>query len=69
MTDAQDALVAALTDWRRNLVALGLVVALVAVAAAVRSPMAYYGAGLASFVVWMAWFVLASVDWLHRADF
>jgi hypothetical protein len=64
-----DALVAALTDWRRNLVALSLVLGLVAVATALQTRVAYYGAALAAFVVWMVWFVLVSVDWLQRADF
>lgn len=63
------ALSGALRDWRRNAVALVLVLVLVAVALAHGSRVALYGAGLAAFVVWMAWFVLTAVDWLERADF
>ena len=71
VTDGQgwDAFVAAVTNWRRNGVALGLVVGFVAIAAAFQSSVAYYGAALTVFVIWMAWFVLVSVDWLRRADF
>lgn len=63
------ALRAALGDRRRNTVALVLVVGPVAVALAVGTRVALYGAGLAAFVVWMVWFVLTAVDWLERADF
>ncbi len=63
------ALRGALGDRRRNLVALVLVVVPVALAVIVGSRVALYGAALAAFVVWMAWFVLTAVDWLERADF
>ncbi|WP_257297814.1 hypothetical protein [Haloarchaeobius sp. FL176] len=63
------ALRAALRDWRRNVVALVLVVAPLALALVAGSRVALYGAALAAFVVWMAWFVLTAVDWLERADF
>jgi len=63
------ALRGALKDWRRNVVALVLVVAPLALALVAGSRVALYGAILAAFVVWMAWFVLTAVDWLERADF
>ncbi|MFB6138726.1 MAG: hypothetical protein ABEJ42_10405 [Halobacteriaceae archaeon] len=63
------ALVAALRDRRRHLLAAAAVAGSFAVAAAVGTPSAYYGAGLASFVVWMAWFVLTTIEWVRRADF
>ncbi|MFD1646003.1 hypothetical protein [Haloarchaeobius litoreus] len=63
------ALRGALGHRRRNAVALVLAVVPVAVALAVGSRVALYGAALAAFVVWMAWFVLTAVDWLERADF
>ncbi|MFC4407639.1 hypothetical protein [Haloarchaeobius iranensis] len=63
------ALRAALGDWRRNAVAVVLVVVPVALALVDGSRVAVYGAALAAFVVWMAWFVLTAVDWLERADF
>lgn len=64
-----DALAAALSHWRRNALAAGSVVGGFAVASAVGTRVALYGAGLAAFVVWMVWFVLTAVDWLERADF
>jgi hypothetical protein len=63
------ALRGAVGDWRRNVVAVVLVVVPVALALAVGSRVALYGAALAAFVVWMGWFVLTAVDWLERADF
>ena len=32
-------------------------------------PVVRYGAWLVVFAVWMAWFVLAGIEWLHNADF
>jgi hypothetical protein len=66
---ARSALVAALTDWRRNAAAAVLVVLAVSVAAVVASPVVAYAAVLVAFAVWMAWFVWTAVDWLDRADF
>ncbi|MFD1587778.1 hypothetical protein ACFR9U_12350 [Halorientalis brevis] len=55
---------------RRNLSALGVVSGLLAVVyLLVPHPVAQYGAWLVVFVVWMAWFVLAGIDWLSQADF
>ena len=66
---AWSALRAALADWRRHAVAAALVVAAFAVAELLAAPTARYGAYLIAFAVWMAWFVLTTVEWLRRADF
>ncbi|WP_254544295.1 hypothetical protein [Halomarina pelagica] len=66
---ARTALVTALGDRRRHLVALALVAAAFGVAAVLASSVAYYAAALIAFAVWMGWFVLTAVDWLDRADF
>lgn len=63
------ALVGALADWRRHALALATVVAAFGVAAVVGSSVAYYGAALVAFSVWMAWFVLTTIEWIRRADF
>ena len=34
-----------------------------------RAPAVRYAAWLVAFAVWMAWFVLAGIEWLHNADF
>ena len=63
------ALVEALRDWRRNAAALlGVAVTLVS-AALLGTNVAYYTAALVVFSIWMAWFVLASIEWLKRAEF
>lgn len=66
---ATDALSFALADRWRNLAALALVGIAITVAAVLDTSIAYYGAGLATFAVWMAWFVLVAIDWLRVADF
>ena len=66
---ARAAAVAALSDWRRHALALVIVVAGFGAAAASGAPEAYYGAVLVAFTVWMAWFVLTTIDFLRRADF
>lgn len=66
---ARAAVVAALSDWRRHAVALAVVAVGFGAAAAAGSAGAYYGAGLLAFTVWMAWFVLTTIDFLRRADF
>lgn len=66
---ARDALRAALADWRRHAVAVGLVVAGFALAASVGTPEARYLAALFAFSVWMAWFVLTAVEWIRHAEF
>jgi hypothetical protein len=66
---ATDALSLALADRWRNLVALVLVAGALAFAAAIDTSVAYYGAGLTVFAVWMGWFVLVAIDWLQVADF
>ena len=66
---ARTALRAALTDWRRNLLAVGAVVLVVGAATILGSPGIQYGAVLVAFTVWMAWFVLTAIDWIRRADF
>ena len=65
----REALWAALGDRQRNLFTLVAVVAVVGVAASLDSAVAYYGAGLTVFSIWMGWFVLTAIDWLRRADF
>lgn len=71
MTDerARAAFVHALTDWRRNLVAVAIAALGFVVAWAIDTPSAYYGAWLVAFSVYMAWFVLAAVEWVRQADF
>ncbi|WP_135535142.1 MULTISPECIES: hypothetical protein [Halostella] len=66
---ATTALAAALSNWRRHLVAVSLVVVAFAVATMFASSTAYYGAALVAFAVWMGWFVLTVVDLIGRADF
>jgi hypothetical protein len=66
---ATDALSLALADRWRNLSALVLAGAAIAFAVAIDTSVAYYGAGLTVFAVWMAWFVLVAIDWLRVADF
>lgn len=66
---ATDALSFALADRWRNLAALALVLTAFGVAAIVDTSVAYYGAGLTAFAIWMAWFVLVAIDWLRVADF
>lgn len=66
---ARTALVEALGDWRRHAAALAVVAAAFGLAAVHGSGVAYYGAGLVAFSVWMAWFVLTCIEWVRRADF
>ncbi|MFB6206576.1 MAG: hypothetical protein ABEJ05_08650 [Haloglomus sp.] len=66
---ATDALTLALADRWRNLSALVVVLAALGFAVAIGTPIAYYGAGLTIFTVWMVWFVLVAIDWLRVADF
>jgi hypothetical protein len=66
---ARRALGASLRNWRRNLLAAAAVTAGFAVAAAVDTAGAFYGAALLAFAVWMLWFVLTAVDWIRRAEF
>lgn len=66
---ATDALTFALADRWRNLAAFALAAAAVALAVVVDTSVAYYGAGLTVFAVWMGWFVLVAIDWLRVADF
>lgn len=66
---AETALRESVTDWRRNLTALGIVALAFGVATLAASAGARYGALLVSFTVWMAWFVLTAIDWIRRADF
>ena len=63
------ALIEALRDWRRNVGALVVVVAVLAGAAFVGSKEAYYTAALVVFTIWMVWFVLTGIEWVKRADF
>jgi hypothetical protein len=66
---ARSALAASLRNWRRHLLAAGIVVAGFGVAAVLGSDVARYGAVLLAFSVWMLWFVLTAVDWIRRAEF
>ena len=66
---ARGALAAALRNWRRHALAVGIVVAGFVVADVLGSDVARYGAVLLAFSVWMLWFVLTAVDWIRRADF
>lgn len=66
---ARAALVGALLDPRRHVLALAAVAAAFGFAVALASDVAYYAAALVAFVVWMAWFVLTAIEWLERADF
>ncbi|WP_132057568.1 hypothetical protein [Halorussus amylolyticus] len=53
----------------RTLAAALAVAAILVVAHLVAHPVAEYGAWLAAFAIWMAWFVAAAHDWLSNADF
>jgi len=54
----------------RNLGVLGVLVALLFVATVlVPHWSTQYGAALAAFTLWMAWFVATFVRWLSEADF
>lgn len=66
---ATDALTFALADRWRNLAAFALAAGAVGLAVTIDTSIAYYGAGLTVFAVWMAWFVLVAIDWLRVADF
>jgi hypothetical protein len=62
------ALVEALRDRRRNTAALLGVAVSLASAVVIGTSVAYYAAAPISFSIWMAWFVLASIEWVKRAD-
>lgn len=66
---AEAALLDALRDRRRNGGAIGLVLLAFGVAALIGSSGAYYAAGLITFTIWMAWFVLMTIEWIRMADF
>lgn len=66
---ATRALAAALANPRRHLAAVLAVVAAFLAARLIATSAAYYGAALAAFAVWMAWFVLTVVDLIGHADF
>lgn len=66
---ARTAVVAALSHWQRHAVAVAAVAVTFGVAAASGVSGAYYGAALIAFTVWMAWFVLTTIEFLRRADF
>jgi hypothetical protein len=68
-TSARAALRAALADWRRHVGALAVVAAAFGVAAVVSRPEAQYAAWLITFSVWMAWFVLTTIEWIRHAEF
>lgn len=68
-SDSRAALAAALGNHCRNLLALGAIGLAFLAAELVGGSPARYGAYLVAFAVWMAWFVLAAVDWIARADF
>ncbi|AEN07244.1 hypothetical protein [Halolamina sp.] len=63
------ALLAALSDWRRNAAALLGLVAVFVAAAFVGTREAYYLAALVGFTIWMVWFVLTGIDWVSLAEF
>mgnify|MGYP006876403437 CR=1 FL=1 len=63
------ALIAALSDWRRNAGALLAVALTVAPAVVVGTREAYYLAALVVLTIWMVWFVLAGIDWVKLAEF
>jgi hypothetical protein len=54
---------------RGTVAALGLVAVPVVVASLfVAEPVVRYGAWLVAFSLWMAWFVIAGVEWLDARD-
>lgn len=53
----------------RNLAALAVGGAIVAVAVLAADPLVRYAAWLIAFAVWMAWFVTVAREWISRADF
>lgn len=59
----------ALGDWRRHAVAVAVAAAALGVASLLGSRVAFYGAALVVFTVWMVWFVLTAIEWVRRADF
>lgn len=59
-----------LAPTRRNLAALGTVVALLLVGYVfVPDPLVQYGVWLLAFSVWMVWFVATAREWISKADF
>jgi len=55
---------------RRNVGALvAVTLALAAGYLVLPGEVSAYGAWLVVFAVWMVWFVLAGIEWLHNADF
>jgi len=63
------ALKEALSDWRRNAVALLAAVLVLGAAAVAGSREAFYLAALVLFTIWMVWFVLTGIDWVRLAEF
>ncbi len=70
MADAtvENAFLRALTGWRRNAVALGIVLIAFGIATFVGASVAYYAAILITFTTWMAWFVSTGVEFLQIMD-
>jgi len=67
--NARRALRAVFAERERNLLALVAAALALWVARTAGSLSVRYAAYLVLFTVWMAWFVLAAVTWLHYADF
>lgn len=66
---ARSALNTAVRDRRRNGGALLAVGITFAVAFLIGSSGAFFTAGLITFTIWMAWFVLMAIEWIRLADF
>lgn len=53
----------------RDGIALGAAAVLLGTAYVLAHPLVTYGAWLAVFAVWMAWFVFTAVEWISNANF
>jgi len=68
MTSPRSALLTALGNWKRNVLAFGAIAAVFGGAMLASSRVALYGAGLVAFTIWMAWFVLTGADFLEEFE-
>ncbi|MFB6197099.1 MAG: hypothetical protein ABEI52_02355 [Halobacteriaceae archaeon] len=55
----------ALNDWRRNVIAILIVVISYGFAVIIGSNLALYAAALIAFSTWMGWFVLTGVEFIN----
>lgn len=64
----RDAFVDAISNQKRNGVALGALLLSIGVAVMIGTATAYYTVALIAFCIWMAWFVHTGVEFLQHLD-